>query len=103
VDELTHTLAELMPQLHRHGTFNMLLSNGQALWAHNSTKLHWLVRQHPFGEARLRDDDVNVNFSEHTTPADRVAIIATEPLTDHEPWTAFAPGELRVFVDGCPR
>lgn len=103
VDELTHTLAELLPQLHRHGTFNMLLSNGQALWAHNSTKLHWLVRQHPFGEARLRDDDVNVNFSEHTTPADRVAIIATEPLTDHEPWTAFAPGELRVFVDGCPR
>ena len=103
VDELSCTLRELLPQLHRHGTFNMLLSNGQALWAHNSTRLHWLVRQHPFGAASLRDDDVTVDFAHVTTPQDRVAVIATEPLTDDEPWTAFAPGELRVFVDGAPR
>ncbi len=103
VDELSCTLRELLPQLHRHGTFNMLLSNGQALWAHNSTRLHWLVRQHPFGAASLRDDDVTVDFAHLTTPKDRVAVIATEPLTDDEPWTAFAPGELRVFVDGAPR
>ena len=77
IGELTRTLAELMPQLHRHGTFNMLLSNGQALWAHNSTHLHWLVRQHPFGQARLKDEDVAVDFAEHTTSQDRVAIIAT--------------------------
>src|SRR5574343_3555 len=103
IDELSCTLRELLPQLHRHGTFNMLLSNGQALWAHNSTRLHWLVRQHPFGAASLRDDDVTVDFAHVTTPHDRVAVIATEPLTDDEPWTAFAPGELRVFVDGAPR
>jgi glutamine amidotransferase len=103
IDELSCTLRELLPQLHRHGTFNMLLSNGQALWAHNSTRLHWLVRQHPFGAASLRDDDVTVDFAHLTTPQDRVAVIATEPLTDDEPWTAFAPGELRVFVDGAPR
>jgi glutamine amidotransferase len=29
-----------------------------------------------------------------------VAVVATEPLTDNEAWTPFAPGELRVFVDG---
>src|SRR5205085_11560465 len=34
VDELTHTLAELLPRPAAHGTFNALLSNGQALWAY---------------------------------------------------------------------
>ena len=102
VAELSCTLRELLPQLHRHGTFNMLLSNGQALWAHGSTKLHWLLRQHPFRSAALRDEDLQVNFARHTTPEDRVAIIATEPLTADEAWAAFAPGELKVFVDGVP-
>lgn len=100
VAELSCTLRELLPQLHRHGTFNMLLSNGQALWAHGSTKLHWLLRQHPFRTAALRDEDLQVNFASLTTPQDRVAVIATEPLTTDEAWTAFAPGELKVFVDG---
>jgi glutamine amidotransferase len=102
IEELTCTLAELMPQLARHGTFNMLLSNGQALWAHASTRLHWLVRQHPFGAVSLCDEDLSVDFASLTTPKDRVAIIATEPLTTTEPWQAFDPGELRVFVDGAP-
>ena len=31
---------------------------------------------------------------------ERVAMIATQPLTCDEPWQAFQPGELRVFVDG---
>ena len=33
-------------------------------------------------------------------PEDRFVIIVTEPLTSNESWTAFAPGELKVFVDG---
>ena len=103
VDELSHTLAELMPQLHRHGTFNMLLSNGQALWAHASTHLHWVERAHPFRPTALRDADVQVDFARVTTPADRVAVIATEPLTSDEPWQAFVPGELRVFEAGRGR
>ena len=103
IDELSLTLQELMPELARHGTFNMLLSNGQALWAHASTKLHWVVRRHPFGAATLRDEDLTVDFASVTTPQDQVAVIATEPLTADEAWTAFSPGELRVFVDGAPR
>ena len=101
VEELSHTLRELMPQLARHGTFNMLLSNGQALWAHGSTHLHYLLRQHPFGRVQLQDDDLSVDFAAHTTARDRVAVIATEPLTLDEPWVAFAPGELKVFKDGA--
>ena len=100
VAELTRTLRELLPRLHAHGTFNLLLSNGQALWAHGSTKLYWLQRQHPFRQARLADEDLSVDFAALTTPDDRVAVVATEPLTADEAWQSFTPGEVRVFVDG---
>jgi glutamine amidotransferase len=102
VEELSCTLRELMPAPAAHGTFNMLLSNGQALWAHASTKLQWLVRQQPFGAATLADEDLSVDFGALTKPTDRVAIIATEPLTTGEPWTAMQRGEMQVFVDGAP-
>lgn len=102
IDELTATLRELLPALHAHGTFNLLLSNGQALWAHASTKLHWLQRRHPFCQATLADEDLSVDFAQVTTPADRVVVVATEPLTSAEPWVVMDPGELRVFVAGAP-
>ena len=100
VGELTATLAELVPRIAAHGSFNFMLSNGQALWAHCSTKLSWLVREHPFRKARLQDEDMSVDFAELTTTADRVAVVVTEPLTADEAWRAFAPGELKVFVNG---
>jgi glutamine amidotransferase len=100
VGELTRTLRELAPQVARHGTFNFLLSNGQALWTHASTKLCYVVRQHPFASAQLADEDLSVNFAEHTTPQDRVAVVATTPLTSNEHWTPFEAGELKVFEDG---
>lgn len=103
VDELTRTLAELVPQVAKHGTFNFLLSQGDALWAHCSTHLHHLVRQHPFGVARLQDQDVEVDFAEQARPGDRVAVIATQPLTHGEPWVAMQPGQLLAFVDGVAR
>ena len=102
IAELTRTLRELAPVPAAHGTFNFLLSNGQALWAHCSTQLHHVVRQHPFATASLQDQDVTVDFARLTSPDDRVAIIVTEPLTRDEPWVAFAPGELRVFEAGRP-
>ena len=100
VAELTLTLQELSAHITPHGTFNFMLSNGQALWAHATTHLHSIERQHPFTTAQLSDEDLSLDFSTCTTPADRVAIIATAPLTRNEHWSAFAPGELRVFVQG---
>ena len=102
IAELSATLRELAPVPAAHGTFNFMISNGQALWAHCSTHLHHLVRQHPFTRASLQDEDVTVDFAQHTSARDRVAIIVTEPLTKDEPWVTFAPGELRVFVEGAP-
>lgn len=101
VQELSITLRELAGQIARHGTFNFLLSNGQALWAHASTKLVYVERRHPFAHATLSDEDVSVDFAEQTEPTDRVAVVVTAPLTTNEQWTAFAPGELKVFVDGA--
>lgn len=102
VHELTLTLKELVPQVRRFGTFNFLLSNGEALWAHCSTQLHYLVRQYPFAAATLMDEDWTVNFAEVNGPDDRAAVVVTTPLTRNETWTAFTPGELKVFVNGLP-
>lgn len=102
LDELTRTLRELLPQPAAHGSFNMLLSNGQALWAHGSTQLHWLTRRHPFRVAHLADEDLSVDFAQHTQPSDRVTIVATEPLTRDEAWTPMMPGALQLFVQGAP-
>jgi predicted glutamine amidotransferase len=102
IEELTATLRELVPAIAAHGTFNFMLSNGEALWAHCSTRLCYLVRQHPFRRARLQDEDVSVDFAELTTPSDRVAVVVTEPLTLDEAWIDFAPGELKVFANGLP-
>ncbi|MGQ5523395.1 class II glutamine amidotransferase [Chitinimonas sp. PSY-7] len=101
-DQLYTALRELVTTLSAHGSFNFLLSNGQWLAAHCSTNLHYLVRQAPFGNAHLIDQDVSVDFNSLTTPADRVAMIATQPLTDNEQWTQMQAGELVIFQDGEP-
>ena len=69
-------------------------------WAHCSTRLCYVERAHPFGAARLADEDVAVDFAGLTTPDDRVAVVVTEPLTLDETWTPLAPGELAVFEAG---
>ncbi len=100
VAELTLTLRELAPQIAQHGSFNFLLSNGEALWAHCATNLYFVERSHPFAHAQLADEDLSVDFATVTAPGDRVAVVVTAPLTTNETWTQMTPGELRVFVDG---
>ena len=102
-------LAELYPVLHQVtknlasiGVFNYLLSDGEHFFVHCSTKLSYIVRQAPFAAAHLIDQDMTVDFRELTSPSDRVAVIATTPLTDNEVWTTIQPGELLVFQDGLP-
>ena len=100
-DELFAALAPLVREIRSHGLFNFILSDGQVMFAHASTLLHYIVRQAPFGEARLLDDDIAVDFSAVTTPNDRVAVIATLPLTENETWRQFACDELAMFRDGA--
>jgi glutamine amidotransferase len=100
--QLFETLRGVVDEIAGHGSFNFLMSNGEYLFAHCSTELAYIVRRHPFTTAHLVDQDVTVDFSELTEEGDRVAVIATAPLTDDETWTRFAPGELIVFEEGRP-
>lgn len=100
IPELTLTLKELAARISPHGTFNFLLSNGQALWAHATTSLYYLERRHPFGEAHLSDEDLKLDFSQETSEKDEVSVVVTSPLTRNEAWRAFGSGELVVFSEG---
>lgn len=97
---LAPAIAELAEAIAPHGRFNFLLSDGRALYAYGATRLFWLQRRHPFGTAHLVDHDLTLDLATTNGPDDRMVLVATEPLTRNEAWQAFAPGELRVFVDG---
>ncbi|MBT7329736.1 MAG: class II glutamine amidotransferase, partial [Oceanospirillaceae bacterium] len=82
------------------GVFNMLLSDGEHLYCFCSTKLSWITRRAPFGQANLSDADVNVDFGQETTPNDIVSVVATQPLTDNETWHTLSPGDMLVLRKG---
>ncbi len=93
-------IRDIAAEIGAHGEFNFLLSNGTCLFAHCASRLTYIVRKAPFDRAHLKDQDITVDFRELTSPADRVAVVATTPLTDNETWTPIAPGTLMLFVDG---
>lgn len=99
-DELFAVMRELAADIAGHGEFNFLLSNGDFLFAHCATRLSYIIRQAPFSVAHLMDQDVSIDFSEVTSDHDRVAVIATTPLTDNEDWTTLQPGTLALFEQG---
>jgi glutamine amidotransferase len=101
--ELWRAVADLGGEIGAGGTFNFLLGDGRHLFARCATNLHHVLRKAPFGLATLADDDVRVDFSKVTTPHDRVAVVATRPLTTNETWTRGEPGELWVFAGGALR
>lgn len=99
---LYKALETLAGDIAAHGSFNFILSNGELMFAHCSTRLHYVVREYPFAVASLIDCELSIDFSRHNHLDDRIAVIATEPLTSNENWQAFAPGQLTLFVAGRP-
>lgn len=93
-------LHRLTLQMTGYGQCNFLMSNGNSLFAHCSTQLCYIVRKAPFAAAHLTDQDVTVDFSAVTTPDDRVAVIATQPLTDNEAWFTMPAGSFWWFREG---
>ena len=100
VRDLWEVVAQVGGRLGARGSFNFLLGDGRHLYARCGTKLCYIVRKAPFGLAQLADDDVRIDFSTVTTPRDRVAVVATVPLTNNESWVQGKPGELWVFDRG---
>jgi predicted glutamine amidotransferase len=99
---LYSVLNEITQQLAQKGVFNYLLSDGDYFFAHCSTQLCYIIRQAPFAAAHLIDRDLTVDFRELTQKGDRVAVIATTPLTDNEIWTPIGVNGLLAFQDGFP-
>lgn len=100
VCELADYIAELCDRLRALGVYNMLLTESHYLFCYCTTKLSWITRRAPFGEARLKDYELTVDFCRETTPRDVVTVIATDPLTDNETWQTLKTGELIVFEGG---
>lgn len=82
------------------GIFNMLLSDGRALYVFCNKTLHYIERRAPFGRATLVDEDLQVDFATVTTPNDRVVVVASNPLTRDEVWSTLPLNRLSVAVDG---
>ncbi len=99
---LFEAIRELAGDIGGFGEFNFLLCDGVTLYAHCASRLAYLIRMAPFGEAHLSDQDLSVDFRELTNLSDRVAVIATVPLTDNEDWIQLPRGTLTAFRDGVP-
>lgn len=95
-------LHECCERLRKLGVFNLLLSESTHLFAYCTTRLAWITRCSPFGEAQLSDCELTINFEAVTTPNDIVTVIATHPLTRNERWNPLQAGELVAFLDGLP-
>jgi len=93
-------LCEATERTGEYGVFNFLLSNGQTMFAHCSTRLWYLVRQWPFSNAQLVDADLSMDFSQTNASNDRLCIIATQPLTRNEEWQQLDAGQLLWIENG---
>lgn len=98
--DLAEVVSKAGSEIGGSGTFNFLLADGSQLFARCATRLCYIVRKAPFATATLADDDLSIDFSTVTTPRDRVAVIATAPLTRDEAWTIGRPGQMWVFRRG---
>ena len=100
IEQLLPVIIAACNEYRSKGVFNCLLSNGDWLFSYCTTKLAHITRRAPFGPATLKDADMSVDFQSETTPNDVVTVLATEPLTDNELWTLYAPGEWRLWRNG---
>ena len=82
------------------GLFNCLISNGDWQLAYAGSLLFFITRKAPFGEAKLADSELAIDFSEVTSQTDKVTLITTIPLTYNEHWQQLYVDECLMFRDG---
>jgi predicted glutamine amidotransferase len=79
---LVDTIQAVVDELKAYGEFNFILSDGECLYVHAHTNLHWLRRTVVTGNG-----------------VSRMILLATAPLTA-EPWRPLAPGSIHVYRQG---
>jgi glutamine amidotransferase len=90
-------IATLTSQIDSLGVANIIISDGECLFAYCSNNLHWITRRAPFGKASLIDAEMAVDFHQETTDKDIVTVIATKPLTDDETWHKMSARDWHLF------
>lgn len=101
-DEVTlfSFIAEKAAFIDTLGVCNLIISNGECVFAFCSNNLHWITRRAPFGQASLLDAEVVVDFYKETQDNDVVTVIATQPLTGDETWQKMSAGQWHLFKFG---
>ena len=97
---IARLLYNSLTSIEEFGVSNVLMSINSYTFAYCSNNLYWITRKHPFGQASLIDDDIEIDFQSETKTGDVVSIIATKPLTDNESWNKMTPGQMLVFFNG---
>lgn len=97
---LFNFLTQVFRELSAFGLFNCLLSNGDWQLAYAGSLLFYLTRKYPFGEAKLADEDLSIDFSQFTTENDCVTVLATIPITANEQWEQLKVNECVIFQNG---
>lgn len=99
-NQLFEFLTQICRELSALGLFNCLISNGDWQLAYAGSLLFYITREAPFGEAKLADSDLSIDFSEVTNETDKVTLITTIPLTCNEAWQQLYVDECLIFRDG---
>ncbi|HWP24487.1 MAG TPA: class II glutamine amidotransferase [Candidatus Binatia bacterium] len=82
------------------GVFNFLLSDTHYLCAHRSSQLFYVSRECASQSECWRSGELTIRLAESANGLQRVAVVATEPLTDDEAWQPLAENRIAVFCSG---
>lgn len=112
-EEIGKLAEEIVAYDKTNSIFNFLLACGEHVqfaysWpgARPGSKvwngLYYTIREPPFQMVQLTDCDSRIDFSEFCCDDDRVAVVATAPLTKDEVWIEVQRGQLVLFDEGRP-
>lgn len=82
------------------GSFNFLLSDGRYLYAHRSTQLFYVLRECLSQSECLKSGELTVRLAQGPNGVQRVAAVATEPLTGDEGWQLLPERKVVAFTEG---
>jgi glutamine amidotransferase len=87
-------------EVSQFGVFNFLLSDSRHLYAHRSTNLFYVLRECVSQTECLKSDELTIRLAQHSNGMQRVAAIATEPLTRDEGWQPVPARKVMAFLGG---
>jgi len=87
-------------EVSKFGIFNFLLSDSRYLYAHRSSRLFYVEHECVSQTERLKSEDLTIRLAQDANGAQRIAAIATAPLTDDEEWQTLPEARLVAFQAG---